>query len=134
MPYHVVHSWFLLSPEPYDAATAAVVDAIRDLPDGAQAISDEPGLVWRAGRRTTDDLVDGSVLRIETGRITSESLAEAASDPDVCAVAVRSRARWGSFEDLPQRLAEAGYEVARDDGRGRVLYVKRACEPRPDGT
>ena len=51
----------------------------------------------------------------------------------MCAVAVRSRARWGSFDDLPERLADAGYEVALDDGRGRVLYVKPDCEPRPGG-
>ena len=40
---------------------------------GALAISDDPGFVWRAGRRTTDDLVDASVLRIQTHRMSSAS-------------------------------------------------------------
>lgn len=113
----------------YGRSTAAVVDAIADLPEGALAISDEPGLVWRAGRRTTDDLVDASLLRIEAGQIDAASLAATAARADVCAVAVRSAVRWGSFEDLPERLAAAGYEPAVDDDRGRVLYVKRPCRP-----
>lgn len=113
----------------YQPSTAAVVDAIAALPDGALAISDEPGLVWRAGRRTTDDLVDASLLRIEVGDIDARSLAATAARDDVCAVAVRSAVRWGSFADLPERLAAAGYAVARDDGRGRVLYLKRPCRP-----
>lgn len=133
VPYHVVHAWHLLSPDGYAPETAAVVERIAELPDGALAISDEPGLVWRAGRRTTDDLVDASILRIETDRVTLESLADAAADPRVCAVAVRSRARWGSFDELPERLADAGYVEAMVDDRGRVLYVKEPCRPAPPG-
>ena len=127
VPYHVVHAWEILHPTPFRDGSAAVVEALRDLPDGALAISDDPGIVWRAGRRTTDDLVDASILRIETGRMTSASVAEAAAQPEVCAVAVRSRERWGSFEDLPDRLERAGYRVALQDDRGRVLYRKDAC-------
>ena len=129
LPYHVVHGWSLLHPSGYQADTAAVVEALRDLPDGALAISDEPGLVWRAGRRTTDDLVDASLLRIEVGHITSAYLARVAAQPDVCAVAVRSRVRWGSFDDLSFRLTDAGYEIAQTDDRGRVLYLKSNCRP-----
>lgn len=129
VPYHVVHAWHLLAPDDYAPETAAVVERIAELPEGALAISDEPGLVWRAGRRTTDDLVDASILRIETERITVDSLAAAAADPDVCAVAVRSRARWGSFDDLPERLADAGFVEALVDDRGRALYVKEPCRP-----
>jgi hypothetical protein len=85
--------------------------------------------VWRSGRRTTDDLVDASVLRIETDRLDSDTVVDAAADPRVCAVAVRSEVRWGSFDDLPGRLADAGYRVELVDGRGRTLYVKASCDP-----
>jgi hypothetical protein len=119
----------LLVVQPYTAASQAVVDELRALPDGAWAISDEPGLVWRAGRRTTDDLVDASVLRIDAGRITADSLAEAAADPRVCAVVVWSGNRWGSFDELPALLAEAGYREALAVDDARRLYIKDGCSP-----
>jgi len=53
---------------------------LRALPAGGQVISDDPGVVWRAGRRTPPDLVDTSILRIESGRLTAASLARAAAD------------------------------------------------------
>ena len=67
----------------------------------------------RAGARPPD-LVDASILRIETGDITGASVAAVAAEPDVCAVVVRSAARWGSFDDLPDRLADLGYEIGID--------------------
>ena len=85
--------------------------------------------MWRAGRLTTPDLVDASILRIQTGDLTSASLAAVAAQDDVCAVVVRSAARWGSFDDLPDRLAAAGYEVADEDDLGRRLYLKPECDP-----
>jgi len=129
VPYHVVHASSLLAPSPYRGSAAEVVHSLTGLPDGALAISDDPGLVWRAGRRTPPDLVDASVLRIETGRITAASVAAAAATDDVCAVAVRSRQRWGSFEDLPERLAAAGYRAVLTDEGSRVLYLKERCAP-----
>ena len=75
------------------------------------------------------DLVDASILRIQTGDLTSASLAAVAAEADVCAVVVRSAARWGSFDDLPDRLAAAGYEVADEDDLGRRLYLKPDCDP-----
>ncbi len=129
VPIHVVHLWDLLHPEPYRGDTAEVVALLADLPDGALAISDDPGLVWRAGRATPPDLVDTSILRIEVGQITTASILAAASDPQVCAVAVRSTQRWGSFPGLPAGLAALGYSVAQSDDRGRVLYIDEDCEP-----
>ncbi len=131
VPYHAVHAWDVLQPAGYRGASQDVVDRIAGLPEGALAISDDPGLVWRAGRRTTDDLVDASILRIETEQITSASLARVAAGDDVCAVAVRSAVRWGSFEDLPDRLAAVGYELVHEDGASRRLYVKPDCAPGP---
>jgi hypothetical protein len=56
-------------------------------------------------------------------------LAAVAAQPDVCAVVVRSAVRWGSFDDLPERLLDAGYEIADEDARGRRLYLKADCDP-----
>jgi hypothetical protein len=127
LPYYVVHAWPMLHPEGYDRSAARAVDLLEDLPAGALAISDEPGLVWRSGLRTPPDLVDASVLRIETGDLTGRSVANAAADPEVCAVVVTSRARWGSFEDLPRRLDALDYEIAHDEGRHDRVYVRAGC-------
>ena len=131
VPYYVAHTWPILHPDAYDPFARDAVAIMEALPDGALAISDDPGLVWRAGRRTTADLVDASVLRIETGHITSESLAAAAAEPDVCAVVVTSGERWGSFDDLPDRLADEGYELATQHGNVDKVYVKTDCHPTP---
>ena len=129
LPYHLVHAWPMLHPTGFTGSAERVVQQLADLPDGALAISDDPGLVWRAGRRTPPDLVDASILRIETGDLTSASVAAVAAEPEVCAVAVRSGVRWGSFDDFPERLAAAGYEIADEDDLGRRLYVKADCTP-----
>ena len=61
----------------------------------------------------------------------SASLAAVAAQADVCAVVVRSAVRWGSFDDLPDRLAAVGYEVADEDDLGRRLYLKPPTRLRP---
>jgi hypothetical protein len=130
VPYHAVHLRDLLLPDPPPPDDRAVVAALRDLPEGAQAISDQPGLVWRAGRQTPPDAVDASRLRIESPRedivVTGATLAEEAAQPEVCAVAVWS-SRYAGLEDLPERLEDAGYRVAATYGGPRVLYEKVAC-------
>jgi hypothetical protein len=135
VPYHVVHLRDVLLPDPPPATERAVVAELRRLPDGAQAISDQPGLVWRAGRQTPPNAVDASALRIESPRddirVTGASLAAEAARPEVCAVAVWSN-RYAGLEDLPERLEDAGYRVAATYGGPRVLYEKVTC--RPEGT
>ena len=123
----MVHAWDVLHPNGYSESAATAVGLVRDLPDGALAISDDPGIVWRAGHRTPPELVDASMLRIETGDITTERLLGAAARDDVCAVVVRSGDRWGSFDDLPDGLAALGYEVAAQDGDVHRTYVKTDC-------
>ena len=115
----------------YEGDEAVVVDALRDLPDGAVAISDEPGQVWRAGLRTPDNLVDGSALLTDSGRVTADTLAEAAAADEVCAVVVWSD-RFGQFDELPALLADEGFEVAETFGEpdeNRALYLKPDCTP-----
>jgi hypothetical protein len=130
-PYHLYRARDVLHPAPYRGLEQQVVHALAALPSSALAISDDPGYVWRAGRRTTPDLVDTSSLRIEAGNMTSASVARAAARPDVCAALIWSKKQWGSFADLPQRLVAAGYaRTLHDDDRGRALYIKPACRPR----
>jgi hypothetical protein len=132
VPYHALHLQDLLLPDPPPAAERAVVAAFRGLPDGAQAISDQPGLVWRAGRQTPPDAVDASRLRIDSERqgieVTAGSIAAQAAQPEVCAVAVWS-SRYAGLEGLPELLADAGYRVTATYGGPRVLYEKAACVP-----
>jgi hypothetical protein len=127
LPYHVDHAWSVLHPSGYGTRSSATIEELRALPDGALAISDDPGIVWRAGRRTPPDMVDASILRMQTDRITAASLERTAREPSVCAVVVTSRVRWGSFADLPRRLAGAGYEIAAGDDPASRVYVKSDC-------
>ncbi|MGB6058236.1 MAG: hypothetical protein WBF71_08210 [Microthrixaceae bacterium] len=123
----------LLAPGEYKGSEAEVVSILEGLPTGAWALSDEPGLVWRAGRRTTANMVDPSMLRVQQGRYTAATLAEDAALPQVCAVVVRSNERFGSFPDLGERLDDEGYTVAATSrnraGDDQRVYVKTDCDP-----
>jgi hypothetical protein len=120
-----VHS--MLWPDPYSRAEQAAVDALHGLPAGSLAISDEPGLLWRADRLTVPYFDDSSIKRIEQGQITAVKLQNAAAKPNVCGVLVWT-SRYGNL-DLGPRLAQIGYEVGARYGGTRVLYEKRACRP-----
>ncbi|MEW6475273.1 MAG: hypothetical protein AB1679_23705 [Actinomycetota bacterium] len=126
VPYHVVHLSEILWPAPPGKALAAARADLRALPAGAQVISDDPGVVWRAGRRTPDDLVDTSILRIDSGRLTGPSLARAATVRPVCAVLVWSH-RFGDLTHLPKLLEDRGYRPTARYGGPKVLYVRDAC-------
>lgn len=120
-----VHS--MLWPDPYSRSEQAAVDALHGLPAGSLAISDEPGLLWRADRLTVPYFDDSSIKRIEEGQITAVKLQNAAAKPNVCGVLVWT-SRYGNL-DLGPRLAQVGYEVTARYGGPRVLYERRACRP-----
>jgi hypothetical protein len=126
VPYHALHMGELLWPRGPRGAEAAARTALEELPPRGWAISDEPGLVWRTGRRTPADLVDTSVLRIDSGRITAASLAAHAADPRVCAVLVWS-SRFGRLSELPGLLT--GYRESGRYGGPRVMYTRTGCAP-----
>jgi len=117
----------LLAPRGYRGDEAELVAALRALPTGTRAISDEPGFVWRAGLRPVRDLNDASIKRINQGQITTEVVARAAAEPDVCAVVVWSYRFGGELPGLPDALLDVGYERAREWPRDRVLWLKPAC-------
>lgn len=123
----------LLLPEDYKGDAAVVVKRLRALPDGAWALSDEPGFVWRAGKATDPFYVDPSVLRIDSKvealLIDENRVVKAATNPRECAVVIWARVRFGSFETLPQRLEQLGYEQTDDFGHGRGVWVRPDCHP-----
>jgi hypothetical protein len=127
VPYHAVHVHDLWAPPPFRGSEAQVVHRLKALPDGALAISDDPGLVWRAGHATPPDFVDASILRIDSTRprlrLDSAKVARGAADPDVCAVVIWS-SRFGRFSDLPERLRRAGYVQASTFPRDRSLWLR----------
>jgi hypothetical protein len=129
VPYHVIRGDDIFWPSPATADERAVREHLAVLPDDALAMSDDPGVIWRAGRVTPPDLVDTSSLRMEAGDITEDVVVEVAATPEVCAVAIWSPTRWGSYRDLPDRLTAEGYELALDLERGRRLYVDPECSP-----
>lgn len=133
VPLTVIQLDGLLAPGGYKGSEAEVVSILEGLPAGAWALSDEPGLVWRAGRRTTANMVDPSMLRVQQGRYTAATLADEAALPQVCAVVVRSDERFGSFPDLGELLEGEGYTITATS-RNRVgddqrVYVKTDCDP-----
>ena len=143
LPFQAVFLRPLLLPHDFTGRTAAVVDALRAMPAGAWALSDEPGLVWRAGHATDPFFVDASVLRIESDvapiRITEDRVVRAAARPRVCAVVITSRERFGSWPDLPARLERLGYQrtvdldadrdATRDADDRLGLWQRAECRP-----
>ncbi|HEX5586135.1 MAG TPA: hypothetical protein VFZ17_02410, partial [Acidimicrobiia bacterium] len=127
LPIWAVQHHDLLWPDGYDGEQAAVVTRLRSLPDGALVISDDPGLVWRAGHRPPGAFADPSFQRIDNGDITVNRLVRAASAHDVCGVLVTSPRHFGRFTALPDRLAAAGYLPERFGDR-ITLYARPGCE------
>ena len=133
LPFQAMTLRPLLLPHDYSGTTARIVAGLRELPQSAWALSDEPGLVWRAGLGTDPFFVDPSVMRIDSGvrsiKITEARLLHAAAARRVCAVAVTASVRFGQFVDLPDRLHELGYRRTLDVDDRRGLYVRSGCRP-----
>ena len=133
LPLSLVFAWGAITPLWYTGDEADVVAELRALPDGALAISDEPGQVWRAGRLTPDWLVDTSVLRTESDRpslwITTDTVMDEAERPDVCAVVLWTPRFREDLEGIDERLLDAGYELEATYSLERRLYVKDDCRP-----
>ena len=131
LPFQAVTLRPLLLPHDYTGRTAEVVDALRALPPDAWALSDEPGLVWRAGH------AHRSVLRRRVGAAHRQPRgadphhrgprrARPPSSPRVCAVVITSPERFGSWPDLPDRLEQLGYQRTVElDRRATASWVRR---------
>ena len=131
-PWSIVHLGEVLHPQAASGRTALLETKLRALPSGALAISDTPGLVWRAGRRVPDKFVDVSILRITSPtpslRLTGDDIVRGAARPDVCAVVRWSDQRFTHFPALGARLRAIGYRPTIQAPHGpEVLWVKRDC-------
>jgi hypothetical protein len=129
IPWWASNARPVLWPDHYSRSESAVVARLRELPDGAWVISDDPGFAWRAGHRVPGQFVDVSMKRFQQRAITLADVSDAASDPRVCAVVVWSRDRLGSLAALPERLGRLGYaRVATYPGpTARSLYERSPC-------
>jgi hypothetical protein len=129
VPWWAVHLDDVLWPRDYRGAEAALVDALRALPDGAEVITDEPGFAYRAGRHLPPLLNDASIKRIEQGMITTDTIAEAAARREVCAVAIWSNRYGTELPGLPAALTRLGYEKVEGFGGVRSLWLEPDCDP-----
>ena len=136
IPFQAITLQPLLLPRDYRGTTAEIVTALRRLPHHSWALSDEPGLVWRAGLGTDPFFVDASVLRSESTvapiKITETRIVRAAEQPRVCAVVITALDRFGRYPGLPRRLVRAGYRRTINTGTGkpgdeRGLYLRDRC-------
>ena len=137
-PWTVVHLGEILRPREATGNTASLEQRLRHLPTGALAISDTPGLVWRAGRRVPDRYVDVSILRITSPtsslRITEDDIVRDARRADVCAVVRWSGKRFTHFPGLGRRLRAEGYRAElRRHHAPEVLWRKVRCRPEGPG-
>jgi hypothetical protein len=133
-PWSIVHLGELIRPQGPTGLTETLEHRLQRLPAGALAISDTPGLVWRAGRRVPDKFVDVSILRItsptKTLQLTGDDIVHAAARDDVCAVVRWSGDRFTKFPNLADRLTALGYRAVISDAPGpKVLWVKQDCHP-----
>ena len=113
VPVSVATRGDLWWPRGYDSHEAALIRYLQTSQPDAEFISDDPGLVWRAGRSIPPSLVDPSFQRIDNGDITTESVAGvvgASLYPRVCGVIVTSPRHFGRLEGLEQAL-EATWTV-----------------------
>jgi hypothetical protein len=108
---------------------AEVVAALRELPPGATAISDIPGLVWQAGRSTARQLNDNSLARISTHRETTGMVAAGAADPKTCAVVIWSYRFGMHLPGLRAALRQRGYALELDWGRNQQVWIRMRCDP-----
>jgi len=135
-PWSIVHLTELIRPQQPAPRIVALNHTLARLPAGALVIADTPGLVWRAGRRTPDNFVDVSILRITSPtpslRLTGTDIVRAARRADVCAVVRWSNERFTHFPTLGPRLRAAGY-VAQNRHGVEVVWVKSRCRPPGSG-
>jgi 4-amino-4-deoxy-L-arabinose transferase-like glycosyltransferase len=134
MPWHVAQLSELLWPRDYTGDSAQIVHLLKPLPSGAQVISDDPGLVWRAGKRTPDTFVDVSILRIDSDRpglrINQRIVVKGAQRPQVCAVVQVAAVRFGSFHGLHHALERSGYRVALGGPHHEhTVWIRPRCRP-----
>ena len=128
IPWEVVNQRDILRPSHITGVDAQVVAQLRRLPPGAEAIADDPGLVWRAGLTTPAQMNGTTDMRIFQGGITTRIVADAAASPRTCAVVITPGGFGTQLPGLREAIATVGYGLAHAYGRDRELWLR----PCPD--
>lgn len=108
--------------------TASQADAVQLIesiePTTAMVITDEPTLLWLTDRSSPGQLVDPSHVRIDADYLDAAAVAEAARQPNVCAVLLWS----GRLDDIDglRHALEPDYRLAWSNG-DRQLLLRVGC-------
>jgi hypothetical protein len=129
-PWQIANQRDILWPRQLTGIDAQVVEALRSLPRGAQAIADDPGLVWRAGRSTPAQMNDTTDMRVFQGQLTTHIVAHAAATTQNCAVVITPIGFGTQLVGLRPALIGVGYRLAHAYGHDRELWLKHPCQPR----
>jgi 4-amino-4-deoxy-L-arabinose transferase-like glycosyltransferase len=124
VPWEVAIQRDILWPGHMTGADAQVVARLHRLPHGAEAIADDPGLVWRAGLTTPAQMNDTTDMRIFQGGLTTRVVADAAASAHTCAVVITPVGFGRQLSGLRDAIAAVGYHLAYAYGHDRELWLR----------
>jgi 4-amino-4-deoxy-L-arabinose transferase-like glycosyltransferase len=124
VPWEVVNQRDILWPAHATGVDAQVIAALHRLPPGAEAIADNPGLVWRAGLTTPAQMNDTTDMRVFQGGITTAVVADAAVSAHTCAVVITPGGFGVQLPGVRAAITDAGYHLAHAWGNDRELWLR----------
>jgi hypothetical protein len=133
LPWEIANQRDILWPSHLIGVDAQVVAQLHRLPHGAQAIADDPGLVWRAGLSTPAQMNDTTDMRVFQGSITTRVVAYAAATPHTCAVVITPIGFGTQLKGLRAAITALGYQLAHAYGHDRELWLRPCTNPAPRG-
>jgi hypothetical protein len=128
VPWEVVNQRDIVWPPRMTGVDAQVVARLHELPHGAEAIADDPGLVWRAGLTTPAQMNDTTDMRVFQGQLTTGVVADAAASARTCAVVITPGGFGVQLRGLRTAITAVGYHLAHAYGPDRELWL-RTCMP-----
>jgi hypothetical protein len=129
VPWEVAMQRDILWPSHLRGVDAQVVAQLRRLPRGAEAIADDPGLVWRAGLTTPPQMNDTTDMRVFQGKLTTSVIEHAAASTRTCAVVITPVGFGTQLPGIRAALSAVGYHLAHAYGHDRELWLRRCTEP-----
>jgi hypothetical protein len=124
VPWEIANQANILWPRHLTGIDAQVVAQLEQLPRGAEAIADDPGLVWRAGLSTPAQMNDTTDMRVFQHSITTRTFAAAAAAPKTCAVVITPVGFGAQLPGVRAAIAAVGYRLAHAYGRDRELWLR----------
>jgi hypothetical protein len=129
VPWEVAMQRDVLWPSHLTSVDAQVVAQLRRLPPGAEAIADDPGLVWRAGLTTPPQMNDTTDMRVFQGELTASVIEHAAASTRACAVVITPVGFGAQIPGIRAAITAVGYRLAHAYGHDRELWLRRCTEP-----